>query len=74
MENDNNTYEDVAYNTYEVTLMLIDGYYDHEYNEPRLKPSYFTITADSEELAIKKAKQINTSPLSIWESFATQIG
>jgi hypothetical protein len=58
---------------YCVTICLIDGYYDREYNEPRIKQVDFTVLADDEKSAIEIAKRQDKSHLSVWESYANEI-
>lgn len=58
---------------YIVTLVLIVGYYDNEYNEPRLRFNEITIEADTELNAIKQAKDLDQTGFSVWESYCEEI-
>lgn len=58
---------------YLVTLVLIVGYYDNEYNEPRLRFSEITVEAATELNAIKQAKDLDRTGFSVWESYCEEI-
>jgi len=66
---------------YTVTLMLVIGYHGTQnedgvevldYEQPRLKRCKIDVMADNEQDAIKKAKQQDTSKLSVYESFVEE--
>jgi len=58
---------------YNVTISLIVGYYDDEDNTPKLKLQQFEVMANSETEAIKEAQKLDTSLLSVWETYANEI-
>lgn len=58
---------------YNVQLHLIMGYYDEEYNEPKIQIQEYRIEAESEEDAIRKAKQLDRSKLSVYDSQADEV-
>ncbi len=58
--------------TYIVTLAVIVGYKDSEKDIPDLRYDEYTVIAFSESDAKEKAKKLNQSKLSVWESFAEQ--
>jgi phosphopantothenate synthetase len=58
---------------YEVTISLVVGYNDDEERTPKLKHKDFEVEAENETEAIEKAKELETSLFSIWESNAYQI-
>jgi len=58
---------------YEVTLLLVvNPSRDIDLEQPETKSVEFIVTANSENEARVKAKQLDTSGLSIWESWANQ--
>lgn len=60
--------------TFAVTLVLIIRYLDEAHGyEPVTKESNFTVEAETQSDAIQKAKKLNTSKLSIYESYATEL-
>lgn len=58
---------------YLVTLVLIVGYYDSEYNEPRLRNIDIEVEAENENKAISKAKDLDQTGFSVWESYAEEL-
>ena len=54
---------------YNVTLSLIIGYYDSEYENPKLRDANYEVEADSEKEAIAKAKEIDNTSFSLWEAY-----
>jgi hypothetical protein len=55
---------------YEVTLLLIvNPSRDIDLSTPELKRVEYIVCATSEEEAVAKAKQLDESDLSVWESF-----
>lgn len=59
--------------TFTVTLALILGYYDDEHNEPRLRFDNFDVLALDERGAITKAKELDMTGFSIWESYCVEV-
>lgn len=56
---------------YEVTLLLVvNPSRDIDLNEPETKRVEFNVDANSENEARVKAKELETSGLSVWESWA----
>ncbi len=59
---------------YEVTLLLIvNASRDIDLQEPQLKRVEFNLYANSKNKARIKAKELEKSGLSVWESWATEI-
>jgi hypothetical protein len=59
---------------YEVTLLLIvNPSRDMELSEPETKRVEFNVKANSENEARVKAKTLDKSGLSVWESYANEI-
>jgi len=58
---------------YKVTIELITGYKKNDLDDPYLKPVFYTVEADNKQEAIKKAAEIDESPLSVWNSYAEEI-
>lgn len=65
--------------TYTVTLELVSGYYGTidngntevlDYEQPKITRATFDVEADNEHDAIHKAKNIDKSMLSVYESYA----
>jgi len=60
--------------TYEVTLLLaINPSRDIDSAEPQTKRVEFNVQANSENEARVKAKELETSGLSVWESWAYEV-
>jgi len=58
---------------YEVTLLLVvNPSRDIDLNEPETKRVEFNVDANSEDEARVKAKELETSGLSVWESWANE--
>jgi hypothetical protein len=58
---------------YEVTLLLVvNPSRDIDLDQPETKSVQFIVNANSENEARVKAKQLDTSGLSVWESWANQ--
>lgn len=58
---------------YEVTLLLVvNPSRDIDLDQPETKSVQFIVNANSESEARVKAKQLETSGLSVWESWANQ--
>jgi hypothetical protein len=58
---------------YEVTLLLVvNPSRDIDLNEPETKRVEFNVDANSENEARVKAKELETSGLSVWESWANE--
>lgn len=58
---------------YEVTLLLVvNPSRDIDLDQPETKRVEFTVNANSEDEARVKAKELETSGLSIWESWANE--
>jgi hypothetical protein len=58
---------------YEVTLLLvINPSRDMDLNEPETKRVEFNVDANSEDEARSIAKELDTSGLSVWESWAIE--
>ena len=58
---------------YKVTLLLvINPSRDMDLNEPETKRVEFNVNANSEDEARSIAKQLDTSGLSVWESWAVE--
>lgn len=59
---------------YLVTIVLIIGYYDQEYNEPKLRNVEYEVTANSESEAKTEAKwNLDKSSFSVWEIYTELI-
>jgi hypothetical protein len=59
---------------YEVTLLLVvNPLRDIDTNQPETKRVVFNVNANSESEARVKAKELETSGLSVWESWANEI-
>jgi hypothetical protein len=59
---------------YEVTLSLVvNPSRDIELTTPQLKTIEFIVSANSEKEAIVKAKELDTSALSVWESWVNEL-
>lgn len=58
---------------FEATIVLVVGHQRDEENTPILKYQKFEVEADNEEDAINKAKLLETSLYSVWESYADEI-
>lgn len=59
--------------TYLVTLALIIGYYDEDYNEPKLYYAEHLVQAHSEDDAKRAARQMDKTSYSVYESYAEEI-
>ena len=60
--------------TFEVTLLLvINAPRDFEATEPQTKRVEYTVEAETEGEARTKAKEMDKSGLSIWESYADEV-
>jgi hypothetical protein len=58
---------------YEVTLLLVvNPSRDIDLDEPQTKRVEFNLYANSEDEARVKAKELDTSGLSVWESWANE--
>lgn len=59
---------------YNVTILLVvNPSRDSELETPETKQVEFQVKANSEEEAIEEAKKLETSMLSVWESYAEEI-
>ncbi len=59
--------------TYEVTLLLVvNPSRDIDLDQPETKRVEFNVPAENENDAIRKAKELDESGLSIWESWAQE--
>ncbi len=59
---------------YQVSLvLLVNPFRDIESVNPETKTVIFNVLASSEDEAIKDAKKLETSDLSIYESYATEL-
>lgn len=67
---------------YLVSIVLITGYYTTaneegseltDYEQPNLRTVRFEVEANSEHDAISKAKDMDNSKLSVWETYAQEI-
>lgn len=64
----------IMYKKYEVTLWLIvNASRDSELETPETKIVEFIVEATSEAEAKRKAKELDDSKLSVWESAANEI-
>ena len=58
---------------YEVTLLLVvNPSRDIDLDQPETKRVEFNVDANSEDEARVKAKELDTSGLSVWESWANE--
>jgi len=58
---------------YEVTLLLVTNpSRDMDLNEPETKRIEFNVDANSEDEARRIAKELDTSGLSVWESWTIE--
>jgi len=58
---------------YEVTLLLVvNPSRDIDLDQPETKRVEFNVDANSEDEARVKAKELDTSRLSVWESWANE--
>ena len=58
---------------YEVTLLLVvNPLRDIDLDQPETKRVEFNVDANSEDEARVKAKELETSGLSVWESWANE--
>jgi hypothetical protein len=58
---------------YEVTLLLVvNPSRDIDLDQPETKRVEFNVDANSEDEARAKAKELDTSGLSVWESWANE--
>ena len=53
-----------------VTIVLIVGYYNHDNDKPRLRYDKYEVEAETEKEAIDKAKELDKTLFSVWESYA----
>lgn len=59
---------------YEISIvLLVNPWRDIDSINPETKTAIFNVLANSESEAITKAKKLETSDLSIYESYATQL-
>lgn len=61
---------------YNVVIELVRGYYPANEDgdqDPIIERKEFEVLAENEPEAIKKAKELETSSYSIWESYAEEI-
>ncbi|HEV3223903.1 MAG TPA: hypothetical protein VGZ90_13535 [Puia sp.] len=57
-------------NKFKVVLELIVGYYDENYEEPKLRRQEYEVMATDERDAINQAKQLDKTSFSIWDTYA----
>lgn len=55
---------------FKVTILLITDYYENDSSLPITKQVEYIVTANDDSEARVKAKQKDTSKLSVWESYA----
>ena len=59
---------------YKVTIVLmLDPSRDIDTNKPKTKEVEFLVEADNKSEAVKKARELETSLLSIWEIYSEEI-
>jgi len=67
------TFKHKKMKNYEVTLLLVvNPSRDIDLDQPETKRVEFNVDANSEDEARVKAKELDTSRLSVWESWANE--
>ena len=58
---------------YKVTIQLIIGYYDSEYQSPKLRDAEYIVDAENKFQAEKKAKEMDNTSFSVWEIITEEL-